>query len=245
MALPVLQEFKDYGYFSVRVDRFFNVINIYGRHHDALKRVYQTIPPRAVTAEPLRDEKIDERIRRFCVIAIGSLNYMGTTNIFSDGDDPAIGQIPEDMSSFGFYVCFCYQWNLFESCIKTLVRRAIDAGALTPEVSRKLRAKWYKTKQFLDYLESGEVFGHSPFVTILPVPGWVPKTEECTYSDLDKIRELRNDLVHGAVPQEVAEASEMTRERLYERSMWILRQFASNIQQDIAQMLGTTNGQTS
>src|SRR6266436_10217935 len=154
MALPVLQEFKDYGYFSVRVDRFFNVINIYSSHHDALKRVYQAIPPRAVTAEPLRDEKIDERIRRFCVVAIGSLNYMGTTNIFSDRDDPAIGLIPEDMSNFGFYVCFCYQWNLFESCIKTLIARAIDAGALPPEVSRRLRAKWYKTKQFLDYIES-------------------------------------------------------------------------------------------
>src|SRR5215472_13028913 len=97
-----------------------------------------------------------------------------------------------------------------------------------------------QAKQFLDYIESGRVFGHSPFVTILPVPGWMPKTEECTYSDLVKIRELRNDLVHGAVPQEVAEASKMTRERLYERSMWILQQFASNIQQDIAQMLDTT-----
>jgi hypothetical protein len=96
----------------------------------------------------------------------------------------------------------------------------------------------------LDCIESGRVFGHSPFITVLPVPGWVPATEECSYTDLNRIRELRNELVHGIIAQEVADANEMARDRLYERSMWILRKFASNIQQDVARLPGMTDSQT-
>jgi hypothetical protein len=70
---------------------------------------------REVTSAPLKDKQIDERIRRFCVIAINSLSYMGTTNIFSGEDDAALGRIPDDMNNFGLYVCSCFQWNLFES----------------------------------------------------------------------------------------------------------------------------------
>jgi hypothetical protein len=42
----VLSEFKNYADFSVRVDRYFNVINIYGTHHNSINQIYQALPTR-------------------------------------------------------------------------------------------------------------------------------------------------------------------------------------------------------
>jgi hypothetical protein len=239
----VLPEFKEYAYFSVRVDRFFHVLRIYGRHHDALKSAFKEMPSRQVTSDALNDERIDEGFRRFCGTTISALNYMSTTSIFSDGGDIPADQIPEDMRQFGFYTCYCFQWSLFENFIKDILRRAMDAHAIPASICQELDRRWYRTKQFFEFIESGRVFGHSPFVTMLPVPGWTPTAETIGYADLDVIRNLRNDFVHRAAATDVADSA-MAQERVYDRSMWILRQFASNISQDTARLLETTAAQS-
>lgn len=78
-------------------------------------------------------------------------------------------------------------------------------------------------------------------VAVLPVVSWAPSTEAstetCDYSDLNRIRELRNQFIHGIEDPEITSESIMAKQRRYERSMWILRQFASNTQQDVQQLL--------
>jgi len=60
MNASVLEEFQDYANFSVRVDRFFRVINVYGRHHHALKYVYSKIPPDEVRQTFIASGRIEE-----------------------------------------------------------------------------------------------------------------------------------------------------------------------------------------
>ena len=120
----------------------------------------------------------------------------------------------------------------------SMVDRAIAARALPPSVCTELRRIKKQTENYLKYLDSGSVFGRSPFVTVLPVEGWVRTTETCNYADLDEIRRLRNDLVHRATSPIITGKGEYEKEKLYDRSMWILRQFASNVQQDVGQAIG-------
>ncbi|MFJ9900363.1 hypothetical protein ACIQPR_44235 [Streptomyces sp. NPDC091280] len=241
MAPSVLEEFENYAYFSVRVDRFFHAANIYGSNHDKLKQAHREIPEHDVVREALRDERTDEQFRRFCVVAVNSLNWMATTGIFSDQDDAAPRRVPDDMQNFAYYTCYCFQWTLFENFVKKIVRRAMAAEVLPPDICDELNSKWYKTKQFLDCIESGRVFGSSPFVTVLPVTGWVPGMETCTYADLNKIRELRNLFIHGVDDPEITPESILSQEKVYRRSMMILRCFASNVQQDVGRLLGDVN----
>lgn len=238
MALSVLQEFEDYANFSERVDRFFHTVNIYGMHHNALKNSYHRIPAHSVVRQALRDDRVDEDFRLFCVAAVNSLNYMATTRIFADEGGMEPGTIPEDMLNFSFYTCFCFQWSLFEDFTKKIIRRAIDGGVLAPDTCRALESRWRYTEKFFDYIESGNVFGSTPFRTVLPVKGWVPTTETCRYSDLNRIRELRNSFIHGVSSPEIMPESTMEKQDLYDRSMRILRNFASNLQQDVGRLLG-------
>jgi hypothetical protein len=60
----VSQGFEDYANLSVRVDRFYNAVNIYGMHHDGLESAYRAIPERTVVREALQDERTDEQFRR-------------------------------------------------------------------------------------------------------------------------------------------------------------------------------------
>ena len=84
-----------------------------------------------------------------------------------------------------------------------------------------MRKRKLRTKSFLEYIEEGALFGHTPFTTVLPVMSWVPTTDSCAYSDLDKIRELRNRLIHAVSSPDIPglPESELDKEHLYERSM--------------------------
>jgi hypothetical protein len=80
----VLDEFKNYAYFSVRVDRYFNVVNIYGMHHNAIKQIYGALPSRHRLKAVLALEA-DEDVKRFLDIAANALGDMATTNILAFG----------------------------------------------------------------------------------------------------------------------------------------------------------------
>jgi hypothetical protein len=158
---------------------------------------------------------------------------MGTTNIFADAPFPELAGLADDLHRFGFYTCFCFQWTLFENFVKSSVLRLADDGLLRSGVAQEVRAKELKTGKFLEYIESGGLFGHTPFRTALLVVGWTPKAESCDFSDLNAIRALRNKLVHTVKDQSIPETGDISLERLYERSMWLLRLFAGNIDQDV------------
>ncbi len=170
-------------------------------------------------------------------MVVNSLNYMATTGVFNSSSDLVPGRIPDDIFNFGFYTCFCFQWTLFENFAKTSMQRASDAGELPADVIQNLRDKEYRTKQYLDYIDSGAVFDHSPFITLLPVRGWVPATEQCTYADLNAIRDMRNAFIHGVDDPDITRDSVAAKQKLYERSMWILRQFATNVDREVQLLL--------
>ncbi len=237
----VLDEFKDYADFSVRVDRFFNVINSYSMHHNAIKHIYHMLPSWD-KCEAAFDSEIDEDVKMFLLTATNRLGYMATTNIFNDESDQAGGDLPEDALNFAFYTCYCFQWSLFEDFVKTMVRKVIDAGVLQPPVVKDLETKWRQTKQFFDKIESGDVFGRSPFTALLPAAGWMPSFDEYDYKDLNEIRVLRNQFIHGVESPEITSENILLKQRRYERSMWILRKFAENIQFDVQRALAKRGG---
>ena len=237
----VLSEFKDYAYFSVRVDRYFNVVNIYGMHHNAIKQIHGALPSREKIKTVLGSD-IDEDVKRFLVTSAGALGYMATTNIFNEEGDQAGGDISKDALNFAFYTCYCFQWSLFEDFAKTMIRKVIDAGVLPQVVVSDLETRWRQTKRFFDTINSGDVFGCSPFTALLPVMGWIPSTEEVGYNDLTDIRELRNTFIHGVETPEITSEDIGAKQRRYDRSMWILRKFAENIQWEVQRALGQWSG---
>lgn len=118
-----------------------------------------------------------------------------------------------------------------------MINKAIDCSVLPEGISKELKKLWFNTKQFLDLIQSGNVFGRNPFVTVLPVMGWIPITETCGYAELDDIRKLRNDFIHGIESPEITSEHILTKQRRYVRSMWILRKFAENVQHEVELLL--------
>jgi hypothetical protein len=238
MTNTILEEFKQYAYFSVRVDQFFNVVNIYGRHHHDIKFVYSQLPSHEIWQSVDAIESIPDEIRRFLRASSSILEYMATTGIFSDGSDIDPISIPDDVLNFAFYTCYCFQWSLFETFVKTMIQKLIDADKLPDDTKKKLESTMGgRTEKFFKIIDSGNVFGHSPFKTVLLV-GLVPTPEKCDYKDLDTIRRQRNDFVHGIVSPEITSDNIIIKQRKYERSMWILRKFAENVQFEVNKLLG-------
>lgn len=162
---------------------------------------------------------------------------MSATNIFNDTVAGAISNIPFDLWNFGYYSCYCFQWTLFENFTKERTLEAADSGKMSADVRRRLHAIERKTEQFLGMIESGAVFGRTPFVTILPVVGWEFKMERCTYADLNRIRERRNQFIHGVVSPDITGESIIEKQRSYERDMWTLRHFAQGIDHEVEALL--------
>ena len=222
--------FQEYAWFSVQVDQYYAATRIFARHYGALKAAYAILPhgkdwPKEFSCLP-------DTARDFFVAASSALNYMGTTRIFEQASFPQLASLPTDMVNFGFYTCYCFQWTLFENFIKRSVFDLLNDGFLPFEVGSELKKREFRTAALLQFIDSGEVFGHSPFSTILPISAGTLQFEECSFGDLESIRKLRNELIHAVGSASILQNTEPEKERLYERSMWILRQFAGNIFQD-------------
>jgi len=242
MPAEFLKEFKEYADFSVRVDRFFHLTSIYGWHHSGIKAMHARLPSPGQIQGVLDDSSINEDIRLFLSVAAFTLGLMATRGIFQDEDDQVGGDVSEDTLKFAFHTCYCFQWSLFEDFVRIMIQKTIDGGVLRTEVANRLKSKWGQTKQLLDMIERGEPFGASPFRSALPEPGWVRSTETCTYADLDEIRNIRNQLIHGVSNPELSSEDITSRQLRYDRSMWILRRFAENIQREVQQLLDNVDG---
>jgi hypothetical protein len=182
---------------------------------------------------------LSEKAQDFFISAANTLNYMGTTGIFLEAPYAELKSLPADIMKFGFSTCFCFQWTLFENFVKQQVLYLANRNLLVPTVSKGLKKRERHTEAFLKYIDSGQVFGASPFKTVLPARGWVPGIENCDFKDLDEIRRQRNELIHA---EEGTPMRLDANERNYERSMWLLRQFAGNIDQSAAGILQISSG---
>ena len=231
-TFSIEDRFKNYAWFSTQVDQYFAAIRIYARNHETFRAIYKLIP-KELSQGNLNLDRIDEDLRTFVMTTSSSFNYMSTTGIFKDAPFPELKDLPNDMINFGFYTCFCFQWTLFENFVKESLLYLANNNFLPNEVSNELIGFKYRTAKFLKYIDSGMVFGQSPFETVLPIKGWEFKTEECDYQDLDKIRQLRNKFIHAIKGREILHISEHEKEKLYTRSMWIMRNFGSNIRQEV------------
>ncbi|NIP26549.1 MAG: hypothetical protein GWO38_22655 [Phycisphaerae bacterium] len=225
--------FKQYSWFSVQVDQYYAAVRIYARNHKDLRSIYDTVKSISPWPDKLGTGIIPEAVEKLFMLTSSHFNYMGTTGIFQESSFPELTELPIDMVNFGFYTCFCFQWTLFENFVKNSLLDLVTEGLVSGDSAKELQKRKHQTALFLSYIDSGKVFGRSPFITVLPVTGWVPKTEICDFKDLTKIRELRNDFIHGINDSEIMPISEIEKERLYSRSMWIMRNFAGNVDQEI------------
>jgi hypothetical protein len=223
--------FKAYAWSSVRVDKYYATVRIFARHYDALKTAFRAIPHR--DQWPTDVSRLPGQARKFFIAASGGLNEMSMTGIFSDEPYSELANFPRDTVAYASVTCYCFQWNLFETFVVTHVLEAVHDGRIQPDVAERLRKAERKIGRFLAILNSGEVFGHSPFRTILPVEGWAPTFESCEFKDLEGIRIQRNSLVHAASERELLQGEYDKIESFYEHDMWVLRKFAENIENDV------------
>lgn len=242
MSSKVMEEFKRYAEFSVRADQYFYAINTYGINHGNLKAVSAIRPFNDLLQSSIEKEITDGGVKQFLISTVATIDNLRLSGLFSDAKDLVSGAIdpqtiPPDISNFAFYTCFCFQWSLFENFVKDMMQKLIDAHALPISTRDKLQKCWSRTKKFFDVIDSGEIFGHSPFHTVLPLMAETGNFQVCDYADLDKIRELRNDFIHGIESPQILPISALEKQRHYERSMWILRQFATNIQFDVSRRI--------
>jgi hypothetical protein len=242
MTLGVIEEFKQYAEFSVRVDQFFYMINTYAVHHESLKEASSHRPSNEVLQDTIEKEIKSEEVKKYLFFAISTLDSLKRTGILSSADELGTGAIdpvtiPPDATNFAFYTCFCFQWSLFENFIKSMMQKLIDAQVISSDIQKKLKGNWFRTKQFFDLINAGDVFGYSPFKSLLPLITRDSNAQEINYSDLDQIRELRNKFIHGIESPEILPSPSSAKRMYYERSMWVLRQFATNVQFDVQKLL--------
>jgi hypothetical protein len=199
------KEFQNYAWFSVQVDQYFHAIRIFARHYDALKAAYVELPQG--NDWPKDTSCLSTAAKTFFIRAASAFNYMGTTGIFADSPYPELRSMPTDIVNFGFYTCYCFQWTLFENFTKSSVLGLANDCLLPADTCNKLRASERRTRDFLKIVDSGEVFGHSPFVSILPM-----NSEQCDFEDLDAIREQRNKFIHAVKDASILPTSEGEKE---------------------------------
>lgn len=226
-------EFQQYAWFSVQVDQYYAAVRIYSRNHTHFTDIYRSLPQGDDWPSNLGELELSEAAKKFFMTAASTFNYMGTTGVFASPLHKELRELPSDMINFGFYTCFCFQWTLFETFVKESVLGLVRDARLPDRVCNQLRQREKSTGKFLSYINAGHVFGRSPFTTVLPVTSWVPKSETCTFDDLNRIRELRNQFIHAVTDRSILPASEPEKDRLYERSMWIMRKFAENVDHEI------------
>ncbi|HEX6751305.1 MAG TPA: hypothetical protein VF092_28700 [Longimicrobium sp.] len=226
-----MPEFTAYADFSVRVDRYFHFVCIYGLHHSRLQFVAGELARTRYDPLSLPPEITDTLSGASYVFA-----QLAATQIFAEPPGAIDSRtLPDDVLNFAFYTCFSFQWNLFENVLRKLITRLSVAGLLSQSLVAKLSTKG--TARFLDLLHN-EVFPASPFVAVLPVPGWAGDFEQLGYADLKAVRELRNGLVHGIDDPSITAEDALEKQRRYDRAMWMLRTFAANVQHETVRMLG-------
>lgn len=105
--MPASKGFEQYGWLSVQLDQYFSAIRIFSFHYDGLKATYKRLPTANKWPEDI--PSWSEPAQAFFMIASSVLNYMGTTQIFSDVPFSQLKSLPEDMRRIGFDTCFSFQ----------------------------------------------------------------------------------------------------------------------------------------
>ena len=225
-------KFKQYAWFSVQVDQYYSAVRIFARSHTQFCNIYSSLPTGDDWPSDLSSIPISESAKDFFMLATNTFKRIGTTSIFESSSSDKLNNLAADMLNFSFYTCFCFQWTLFETFVKDSILGLVDEKVFSAEISEELLKIKRSTARFLNYVHKGSVFDRSPFIAELPVTGWSVKTETCTFNDLDRIRNLRNDFIHAVTGPAILPTSEPEKEKLYDRSMWIMRKYAENVDKE-------------
>ena len=179
----------------------------------------------------LAGNEIEPAAREKLLTVRSALGSLSSTGIFSKSQHSELSDIPGDLQRIGIYTCYCFQWAIFDRFVISRVFQAVDGGLLSEDVSARLRRKKNNTKDFLKLLHDGAIQERTPFWHILPWPGPNKDLLEVDYSDLTRIREIRNKYVHSVNEDMLKEISSEDF-NTYKKDMWILRLFAQNVDQD-------------
>lgn len=224
--------YQNYAWFSVQVDQYYHIVTSFGINYTGLQFLCDNLGKLKDQFLPLSCPKMDTSavdVRGFFILANSILARLGRTNIFASAAHPELDDVPTDLVNFCFYTCYCFQWTLFEGFVVQRVKDLADRNLLSDLIISELGKRERRTAAFFKYIDDGYVFGRLPFSTLLPCSEGSEKFSECNISDLNKIRELRNKFIHGTVSRSILPATIPQKQHLYERSMWILRLFAGNV----------------
>lgn len=225
----VMSDLTQYLAFTERVDRFFHWNLTLAKHIRDLRSLYRDHPhlqnrPYDPGVLSQRDEILEEMLFSF------DFSDKFSVLNFVDPEHPALSIDNPDPVNFAFYSCYCFQWNLFETFVKAQVFSLCDGGILDQRMEKKLLAIGRnQTEALLKFLDSGEVFGKTPFVNLIEEGLSAKNPDKVTYRDLDAIRVQRNNFVHGIESPEIKAATFEEKEAEYERMHQILTQFAVQV----------------
>jgi hypothetical protein len=218
-------EFKHYALSSVKIDRFFNVLNIYGSHHHGIRDV-----GRAILQGPEMPElgTLPERVSRPLVLARMVMRDLAITGLLADEEaDLGPETVGEDMVNYAFFTCYVFQWLLFEHFIRSTVKSLAGAHRLPFTLAKHAPAS--------NILRQIRKHDSAVFDLILPASQFavlnygLPPIEKYGLDDVDRIRTLRNELTHTTHAPSLAGLDTMSKQRRYETDMWILRHAAQGV----------------
>lgn len=222
-----------YFEFSERVDLFFEWNMTLSSHIRDLRKLYTDHPQLRI---PDYNPKVEGRRDEIVWEMLFSIDFQTKFSALSmiDPTNPSLKSDSPDPVNFAFYTCYCFQWNLFETFVKDQIFGLCGTGILTEEQEKRFAAMGRnQTENLLKYLDSGALFGKTPFVNLFEQGLTSVNPEQVTYRDLDAIRVKRNKFVHGIESPEIIAATSEDKEAEYKRLHQILTQFAAQIDRGI------------
>lgn len=222
-------QFINYADQSVKVDRFFHWTNAYAYNHENLKfffKKYYELDMHFCNSNIDKSDKISDFFSSTYLL----VEMLSATNIYNDSNDTYdLGSISKDAQIYSYIVCYCYQWNLFESFVSDIVNELINSNKLQPKDTENLVKCKGKTKKMLDILKT--LFSENPFEHILPSihPNSESSFRKAGYDELDTIRKRRNSYVHSILKNNLDDSEIFDLQKLYSDDMWILRCYAQNL----------------
>ena len=213
---------------SIRLDQYRAVASsLITRILPYVDAAAQKIPDLAALNAYLADDSVDRQLREFIhAAALGATTFKRT---FST-ENSYYRTLYDDNTFFSLRIFLAFQWSLFEEFVRDSLDLLIEQGAMPPGVISRIESFRGTMAPILKMMDNKQIFPESPFRDYLPYPSRV----EIGFNDLDAIRRHRNNFVHW---NEEAKRTFSNPEAYYERCMWVLRQFASKIHNEVKRML--------
>lgn len=226
--------FKRHAMLSAQIDQFLHATLILANNFRNLREAASRSDK---LSSILDNSSVGDEEKVGLVSMRRALNSMTTSGLFMESPHSEFSDIPGDMKRLSIYTCYCFQWSIFERFVVNRVMQAVDDDMVPKDVAPKLKRKKNNTKDFLKLLDKGAISNSSPFMHLLPKIDSDGNFVKISYSDLDRIRERRNQFIHSVDGDMLAGISEADF-KSYNEDMWTLRLFAQNVDQDCSLLAG-------